>query len=162
MSVLLNIQSSLQRRIAIKVLSQDCSSGPCERNWSTWALFHTKKRNRLSTSQLERLVYCHCNLRLLEQKGNSIEAQQVNPDTIDINKCLDIPDIPQEERDIYSMLYEEITAPSHATRSRQSQRASTSDAPPPDDDTFEESSGVSGSEEDGDGAEDEPEDEDED
>ncbi|MCO5557339.1 hypothetical protein L7F22_010902 [Adiantum nelumboides] len=104
------------KRLAIRILSHDCSSGPCERNWSTWALFHTKKRNRLSTAQLERLVYCHCNLRLLDHTASSPEPRQVNVDKIDIEKVKDIPDIPREELDIYPMLYEEMSAPAHQTR----------------------------------------------
>ncbi|MCO5610356.1 hypothetical protein L7F22_064592 [Adiantum nelumboides] len=64
------------KRLAVRILSQDCSSCLCERNWSTWALFHTKKRNRLSTAQLERLVYCHCNLRLLDHTATSPEPRQ--------------------------------------------------------------------------------------
>ncbi|MCO5559909.1 hypothetical protein L7F22_013513 [Adiantum nelumboides] len=113
------------KRLAIRSLSQDCSSGPCERNWSTWALFHTKKRNRLSTAQLERLVYCHCNLRLLDHTTSSLEPRQVNVDKIDIEKVKDIPDIPREELDIYTMLYEEMSAPAHQTRasSRRSRSA---------------------------------------
>lgn len=106
----------VQKRIAIRVLSQDCSSGPCERNWSTWALFHTKKRNRLSTAQLERLVYCNCNLQLLEKNSGHPHPSQVNVDKIDIEKVKFIPEIPQDERDIYTLLYEEMTAPLHATR----------------------------------------------
>ncbi|MCO5597897.1 hypothetical protein L7F22_051982 [Adiantum nelumboides] len=129
------------RRIALRVLSQDCSSGPCERNWSTWALFHTKKRNKLSTQQLERLVFCHCNLKLLEQKSCPIEPRQVNPDKIDINKCKEIPDIPQEEQDIYAMLYEETLASAHNTRSQR--RASTHTRTPTatneDDEDFQDS-----------------------
>ncbi|MCO5584765.1 hypothetical protein L7F22_038697 [Adiantum nelumboides] len=129
------------RRIALRVLSQDCSSGPCERNWSTWALFHTKKRNKLSTQQLERLVFCHCNLKLLEQKSCPIEPRQVNPDKIDINKCKEIPDISQEEQDIYAMLYEETLASAHNTRSQR--RASTHTRTPTatneDDEDFQDS-----------------------
>lgn len=106
----------MQKRLAIRVLSQDCSSGPCERNWSTWALFHTKKRNRFSTAQLERLVYCHCNLRLLEQSSNSPEPRQVDVDAVDIEKVDAIPDIPREEMDIYTMLYEEMSTPADRTR----------------------------------------------
>ncbi|KAH7291070.1 hypothetical protein KP509_30G075200 [Ceratopteris richardii] len=72
------VPQQLQRKLAIRVLSQDCSTGPTERNWSTWALFHTKKRNRLSSEQLERLVYCHCNLKLLEKKGNYTHPLQMS------------------------------------------------------------------------------------
>ncbi|MCO5579334.1 hypothetical protein L7F22_033189 [Adiantum nelumboides] len=113
------------KRLAVRILSQDYSLGPCERNWSTWVLFHTKKRNRLSTAQLERLVYCHCNLRLLDHTTTSPEPRQVNVDKIDIEKVKDIPDIPREELDIYTMLFEEMSAPAHQTRasSRRSKSA---------------------------------------
>ncbi|KAH7422450.1 hypothetical protein KP509_12G009000 [Ceratopteris richardii] len=116
----------LQRKLAIRILSQDCSASPCERNWSTWALFHTKKRNRLSTLQLERLVYCHCNLRLLERGGHSAEVRQVNVDELDIERVHDIPSIPAEDLDLYDMLYQELTVPQHdtrASRTRSSHRA---------------------------------------
>ncbi|MCO5596599.1 hypothetical protein L7F22_050665 [Adiantum nelumboides] len=112
----------LRKRLAIRVLSQDCAVGPCERNWSTWALFHTKKRNKLTTLQLERLVFCNCNLQLLDRLSNSPEPTQVNVDKIDIEKVRDIPDIPQEERDLYALLYEEAIAPVHDTRRQRQQR----------------------------------------
>ncbi|MCO5557297.1 hypothetical protein L7F22_010858 [Adiantum nelumboides] len=52
-------------KLALRVLSQDCSVGACERNWSAYSLVHTKIRNRLSTTQLEKLVYCRSNMRLV-------------------------------------------------------------------------------------------------
>ncbi|XP_073138631.1 uncharacterized protein [Henckelia pumila] len=52
------------RKIAIKVLSQTCSSSGCERNWSTWSLIHTKLRNHLAIAKLHKLVYVHYNMRL--------------------------------------------------------------------------------------------------
>ncbi|MCO5614589.1 hypothetical protein L7F22_068872 [Adiantum nelumboides] len=103
------------KRLAIRVLSQDCAVG-------TWALFHTKKRNKLTTLQLERLVFCNCNLQLLDRLSDSLESTQVNVDKIDIEKVRDIPDIPQEERDLYALLYEEAIAPVHDTRGRRQQR----------------------------------------
>ena len=114
---------SLQKRLAIQMLSQDCSSGPCERNWSTWALFHTKKRNKLTTLQLERLVFCNCNLKLIDRLTGSPKPTQMNIDKIDIEKVRDIPDIPQEERDLYALLYEEAIAPVHNTRGSRGQAA---------------------------------------
>ncbi len=44
------------------------------------------------------------------------EPMQVNVDKVDIEKVRDIPTIPQEDRDLYTLLYEEATAPVHATR----------------------------------------------
>ena len=52
------------QKIAVKVLSQTCSSSGCKRNWSTWSLIHTKLHNRLATKRLHKLVYVHYNMRL--------------------------------------------------------------------------------------------------
>ncbi|MQL78867.1 hypothetical protein Taro_011304 [Colocasia esculenta] len=50
--------------ITIRVLSQTTSTTGCERNWSTFGLIHTKQRNRLKSARLEKLVFCHYNMRL--------------------------------------------------------------------------------------------------
>ena len=52
------------RRIAIRILSQTASSSGCERNWSTFNLIHSKRRNRLEHERLEKLVFVHYNLHL--------------------------------------------------------------------------------------------------
>ncbi|MCO5582056.1 hypothetical protein L7F22_037556 [Adiantum nelumboides] len=92
-------------RLAIRVLSQNCSSGSCERNWSTWTLYHTKRRNKLTTAQLERLVYCNCNLKLLKRAAMGPEPMQVNVDKIDIEKVRDIPTIPQKKSEIFTLCF---------------------------------------------------------
>ncbi|XP_050374612.1 uncharacterized protein LOC126792177 [Argentina anserina] len=51
-------------RIAIRILAQTASSSACEKNWSTFALIHTKQRNRLTYQKLEKLVYCYYNMKL--------------------------------------------------------------------------------------------------
>lgn len=51
--------------LALRILSQGTCASPCERNWSTFSLIHTKKRNRLLPSHTEKLVYIHTNLRLI-------------------------------------------------------------------------------------------------
>ena len=40
------------QKIAIKILSQTCSSSSCEKNWSTWSLIHTKLRNRMAMKKV--------------------------------------------------------------------------------------------------------------
>ena len=40
----------------------------------------------------------------------------MNIDKIDIEKVKDIPEIPEEECNIYSLLYEELSAPTPKTR----------------------------------------------
>ncbi|KAH7302591.1 hypothetical protein KP509_23G078800 [Ceratopteris richardii] len=111
-------KTPILKRLALRALSQDCGAGPCERNWSTWSLFHTKKRNKLTTRQLEDLVFCNANLALLEKISHSPDPMEVNVDTINIDQTLSIPDIPTEERDIYALLYEESFQFVHDTRSR--------------------------------------------
>ncbi|MCO5572532.1 hypothetical protein L7F22_026287 [Adiantum nelumboides] len=67
-------------------------------------------------------------IRVLSQDCSSVlslEPSQVNVDKIDIEKVRDIPEIPLEERDIYSMLYEELTAPVHETRAQRSRARGT-------------------------------------
>ena len=54
-------------KLAIRVLSQGTCASPCERNWSTFSLIHTKRRNRLSHDHIEKLVYLHTNHRLLKK-----------------------------------------------------------------------------------------------
>ena len=41
-------QTTTLRNLAIKFLSQTASSSACERNWSTFALIHTKQQNHLA------------------------------------------------------------------------------------------------------------------
>ncbi|CAL5038308.1 unnamed protein product [Urochloa decumbens] len=55
--------SELQE-VARRIVSQCMSSSGCERNWSTFALVHTKLRNRLSHEKLHKLVFVHYNLKL--------------------------------------------------------------------------------------------------
>ncbi|XP_068315293.1 uncharacterized protein [Pyrus communis] len=81
------------RKLAIKVLSQTASSSACERNWSTFALIHTKQRNRLAHSRLEKLVYCYYNMKL------QIRDKEVEIDHVDRGDPLDVFDIVVEDDD---------------------------------------------------------------
>ncbi|XP_059671005.1 uncharacterized protein LOC132316546 [Cornus florida] len=54
--------------LAFELLSQPASSSCCERNWSTYSLLQSIKRNRLTTSRAEDLVFVYCNFRLLSRK----------------------------------------------------------------------------------------------
>ncbi|KAH7423929.1 hypothetical protein KP509_12G081500 [Ceratopteris richardii] len=91
-------QMPLLQRIAMRVLAQDCSSGACERNWSAYSLIHTKIRNKLSTKQLERLIYCRSNLRMLRTMHQMPMARQVNVDSLKLS--LETLKSVQKERDI--------------------------------------------------------------
>jgi hypothetical protein len=40
------------QKLTLHIVSQCCSSNGCERNWSTFALIHTKVRNKLSYKKI--------------------------------------------------------------------------------------------------------------
>ncbi|CAM0152396.1 unnamed protein product [Urochloa decumbens] len=71
------------QRLAKLIVSQCMSSSGCERNWSTFALVHTKVRNRLSYEKLHKLVYVHYNLKLsiqqFETDYQSLRQNDVDP-----------------------------------------------------------------------------------
>ncbi|EOY24462.1 HAT transposon superfamily [Theobroma cacao] len=52
------------QRVAIRILSQPCSSHWCRWNWSTFESIHTKKRNKVELEKFNDLVFVHCNLCL--------------------------------------------------------------------------------------------------
>ncbi|CAN6449003.1 unnamed protein product [Victoria cruziana] len=70
------------RDIAIKVLSQTCSSYGFRRNHSMLDLIHTKRRNRLTTTKLDKLVYVHYNLRL-HARHTDKDTKYYNPINLD-------------------------------------------------------------------------------
>ena len=68
------------RKIAVRILSQTASASGCERNWSTFNLIHTKRRNRLRTSRLNDLVFVHYNMRLrMKHLRDGEEKEQLDP-----------------------------------------------------------------------------------
>ncbi|OVA16657.1 zinc finger protein [Macleaya cordata] len=68
------------QRIAIRILSQTCSSFGCQHNWSTYDQIHSKRRNRLARKRLNDLIYVHYNLRLKERQ---LRRKTDNSDSLD-------------------------------------------------------------------------------
>ncbi|XP_047313749.1 uncharacterized protein LOC124917339 [Impatiens glandulifera] len=68
------------QRMAIRILSLTTSSSGCERNWSSFAMVHTKNRNRLTTEKLNDLVYVQFNSKLFYKKKRNdiLEASDYN------------------------------------------------------------------------------------
>uniref|UniRef100_K3Y297 HAT C-terminal dimerisation domain-containing protein n=1 Tax=Setaria italica TaxID=4555 RepID=K3Y297_SETIT len=56
------------QKLATRILSLTSSSSGCERNWSTFEMIHTKKRNRLTTTRLNKLVFIQFNSKLINKK----------------------------------------------------------------------------------------------
>ncbi|KAL9314550.1 hypothetical protein ACSQ67_020002 [Phaseolus vulgaris] len=54
------------QRIAVRILSQTCSSFACEHDWSIYDQIHCKRQNRISQKKLNDVIYVHYNLRLRE------------------------------------------------------------------------------------------------
>ena len=75
------------RNLALKVLSQTASSSACERNWSTFALIHTKQRHQLTYLRLQQLVFCNYNMKL------KIRDMEVKTDKVAENDFLDLLEI---------------------------------------------------------------------
>ena len=72
------------RNLAIKILSQTASSLACEKNWSTFALIHTKQRNQLAYPRLQQLVFCYSNMKL------KIRYMQAKTDKVAEKNYLDL------------------------------------------------------------------------
>jgi hypothetical protein len=72
--------------IARRIISQCISSSGCERSWSTFALFHTKLRNKLGFEKLHKLVKVHYNLKLqieqFEADFQSLQEKDSDPCSI--------------------------------------------------------------------------------
>ncbi|XP_048436097.1 uncharacterized protein LOC125475412 [Pyrus x bretschneideri] len=60
-------------KFAIRVLSLTCSASGCERNWSTFSMIHTKRRNRLEHKRLNALAYVKYNLALQQRSKKRME-----------------------------------------------------------------------------------------
>ena len=58
------------RMLAMRVLSQPASASSSEQSWSQYDYVHSKTRNRLKVSVASKLVYVHCNLKLLSKLKN--------------------------------------------------------------------------------------------
>ena len=84
------------RRLVIKVLSQIVSSSTCERNWSTFALIHTKQRNQLVDPRLQQLVFCYYNMKVKIQDMETENDKVAKKDFFDL---LDISTEVGEEED---------------------------------------------------------------
>jgi len=71
------------QKYAIRIVSQCVSSSGCEQNWSTFALVHTKVRNRLGYEKLRKLVYVRHNLKqCLKHAGvgkNQTKEKEADP-----------------------------------------------------------------------------------
>ncbi|XP_073159232.1 uncharacterized protein [Henckelia pumila] len=77
--------ASTLQRVAIRILSQVCSTTTFERQWSTFQQIHSEKRNKIDKETLNDLVYVNYNLKLEKYlKSNSSEADPLQLDDLDM------------------------------------------------------------------------------
>ncbi|KAL5746470.1 hypothetical protein ACOSP7_027616 [Xanthoceras sorbifolium] len=73
------------QRVAIRILSQVCSTFTFEKHWSTFQQIHSEKRNKIDKETLNDLIYINYNLKLARQMGTkSMEADPIQFDDIDM------------------------------------------------------------------------------
>ncbi|XWS76719.1 hypothetical protein CRYUN_Cryun01aG0201900 [Craigia yunnanensis] len=77
------------QRIAIRILSQTCSSIGCEHNWSAFVQVHCKRHNCLSRKRLNDHAYVHYNLRLREYQLGRKPDELVSFDSAMLESVLD-------------------------------------------------------------------------
>lgn len=77
------------QRIAIRILSQTCSSIGCEHNWSAFDQVHIKRHNCLSRKRLNDQTYVHYNLRLRERQLGRKPDELVSFDSAMLESVLD-------------------------------------------------------------------------
>ena len=65
-------------KIAITVLDMPATSSASERSFSQYCSIHSKKRNRLTSERVEKLLYISHNLKLIEHETTSKEEAQKN------------------------------------------------------------------------------------
>lgn len=73
------------QRVAIRILSQVCSTSTFQRQWSTFQQIHSEKRNKIDKETLNDLLYINYNIKLEKSvKSNSLESDPLQLDDIDM------------------------------------------------------------------------------
>ena len=78
------------RNLTLKIIFQTASSSACKRNLSTFAMIHTKQRNRLAYPRFQQLVFCCYGMKL------KIREMQTETDKVAEKDHLDLLDISTE------------------------------------------------------------------
>jgi hypothetical protein len=67
--------------VAMRILSIPATAAPCERNWKTFSLIKTKKRNRLTNERTQKLVAVAQNLSLFSEEPETSACSRNAPDS---------------------------------------------------------------------------------
>ncbi|CAM0879667.1 unnamed protein product [Alopecurus aequalis] len=90
------------QKCALRIVSQCVSSSGCERNWSAFALIHTKQRNRLLYGKLHKCVSVRYNLKLRAEEDQdhvkeSYREKEVDPCAMMMDTAMYDPSNPMME-----------------------------------------------------------------
>lgn len=72
------------QRVAMRILSQVCSSCTFERHWSMFQQIHSEKRNKIDKETLNDIAYIHYNLKLARSKKSNLESDPIQLEDIDM------------------------------------------------------------------------------
>lgn len=72
------------QRVAMRILSQVCSSCTFERHWSMFQQIHSEKRNKIDKETLNDIAYIHYNLKLARSKKSNLEGDPIQLEDIDM------------------------------------------------------------------------------
>ncbi|XP_052621227.1 uncharacterized protein LOC128127039 [Lactuca sativa] len=96
-------QTPFLQTLAFRLLGQPSSSSCAEHNWSIYAFIHSLKRNKLTTSRAQDLVYIHNNLRILSRTlKDDVKMWDVGGDAFDSMEdvgFLEVADLSLDEPD---------------------------------------------------------------
>jgi hypothetical protein len=67
--------------VAMRILSIPATAARCERNWKTFSLIKTKKRNRLTNERTQKLVAVAQNLSLFSEEPETSACFRKAPDS---------------------------------------------------------------------------------
>lgn len=70
------------QRIAVRILSQTCSSFGCEHNWSVYDHTHSERHNHLAQKRLNDAIFVHYNLRLRERQRRIMSNDSIALDSV--------------------------------------------------------------------------------
>ncbi|GFY85412.1 hypothetical protein Acr_04g0001500 [Actinidia rufa] len=91
------------------------SSSCCERNWSTYSMIQSVKRNRLAISRAKDLVFVHCNLRLLSRKSKEYtegpsKYWDISGDQFDIDgqEMIELAQLSLDEPELEGITFQEV------------------------------------------------------
>lgn len=72
------------QKVAIRILSQVCSTSTLEKQWSTFQEIHCEKRNKIDKEALNDISYINYNLRLGKSRDKSFDVDPIQLDDIDM------------------------------------------------------------------------------